>query len=238
MILELSRSMIGRAGTAPIEKYSSQLEFVQTCGDPQSVIENPEISSHHHVAELNRHFSTKSISRYVFSLGASIPLNIRDEEIPVIRRYMEQVGGYADIFTIDKKSRKQRLNVDLDVLITSCGSGRVANDSWAKDCVATGVCKKTEIENMVQGNIGGIWISKDGLDDKHKELIKKINDRWIGMTYDDVKKISENAPQEGGVVLIAAEDFKAEIVKDLVEKRLVSQLIISDLLADKLEKMV
>ena len=84
------------------------------------------------------------------------------------------------------------------------------------------------------GNIGGYWLPRKGLNKTQEELLKKINESWNGIVLEDIKLIARRRP---GVILVAEQEHKAEIVVNLVKEKLVSVLLISDVLAAGIEKI-
>lgn len=231
LVESVRRAMVDRHA---VQDTFVDCEFVQTCGDPPSAIADPAQRGSTLVAALNASLTGKAHSQFTFSVGASVPEAFSDSELEVIRRYIRGIGGYGQIFG-PFKSDAPRLRLKLDMLITSCGSGRVADDRWVAGCAAQEGIATDELERLVVGNIGGIWLPRDGLSNHHQAMLETINTRWNGMALADIRDINM---QPGGVVCIALDDSKREVVVELLRRRLVSRLFVSRPIARHLERVL
>ena len=92
------------------------------------------------------------------------------------------------------------------------------------------------------GNIGGVWIARDGLDEpdpkkvEKVEKVEQVNKCWLGAQHDDFRRCSLSGGESGrpGAVVLAVEPEKAAIVLEALY--LVNMLIISRQLADTLAR--
>ncbi len=209
--------------------YEHRLKFVQACGDPQAAVGNPSLRSSNLVATLSEVINGEAHSTYTFSMSASIPHFFKDEEVATIREFIRCIGGYSEIF-----DDRQRLAIAVDTLITSCGIGRLNHDRWLTECAEVAGIPEQKLESLTVGNIGGYWLPRKGLNKTQEELLKKINESWNGIVLEDIKLIARRRP---GVILVAEQEHKAEIVVNLVKEKLVSVLLISDVLAAGIEKI-
>jgi len=228
-IRELVSAICDRAQGRP-DLRARGLEFLQGCGDPDAAVEDHSQRSASLVAMLNNVINGKQISRYTFSMSASIPSRFSDEEVRTIRKFIRGIGGYSSLF-----DERQRLKVRVDTLITSCGNGQLDADPWLAECAKVAGSKGRELEALVLGNIGGYWLPDKGLHAEQRALLKRINDCWNGIVAEDMAVIAKRRP---GVVLVAAQAHKAEIVLHLVKEQYVSVLLISDVLAEEIEKII
>jgi DNA-binding transcriptional regulator LsrR (DeoR family) len=87
-----------------------------------------------------------------------------------------------------------------------------------------------DVLKLAVGNIGGVWIAKDDISSEDKDLVAKVNKRWLGAQYDDFRACALNA--NPGVVVVAVEPDKADIVLEALH--LINVLIVSRQLADEL----
>jgi DNA-binding transcriptional regulator LsrR (DeoR family) len=95
--------------------------------------------------------------------------------------------------------------------------------------------EEPNILDLAVGNIGGVWIAKNEISDEDKELVAKVNKRWLGAQYSDFRGCALNADlqeRRPGVVVVAAEPDKADIVLETLH--LINVLIVSRQLADEL----
>lgn len=225
VVLAVARLM--EQNYTPKEKYDG-CEIIQTCGDPRTAVREPEFRSSSLVALLNASLTNTLHGKHTFNVSASIPKKFDEEQLATIQKYLSDTVGYSDVFKqlgTRNSRRKPRLKIDLNTLVTSCGSGQPGNDSWIKDCAIEQKIQPKQLAALVAGNIGGIWLPKDGLDKGGLNVLDEINNRWTGMNIEDLRNINRSS-QPGGVVCIALESFKFDIVMELLRKGLVSRLIL------------
>jgi len=201
------------------------VHFVQVCGDPQLAISDPTLRCSTLVAKLNTAINGTETSPYTFSISASIPGRFTAEQVTIIRDFTHEVGGYSKIFVRTPQGLPQ-LAVKIDCLLTSCGNGRSGQDRWLSECAAIAGLPDRRLEELNGGNIGGYWLAKEGLSKADSRTLEDVNSRWIGIGVDDIKAIA----QRGGVILLAAEPYKADTIYRLVRRQLVSHLFISSAL--------
>jgi DNA-binding transcriptional regulator LsrR (DeoR family) len=224
VVLAISRLMA--QNYTPKEKYDG-CEIVQTCGDPRTAVRQPELRSSSLVAILNASLTNTIHSKHTFNVSASIPKKFDEDQLATIQKYISDTVGYSEVFKqlgTRNSLRKGRLKIALNTLVTSCGSGQLGNDSWIKDCAIEQKILPKKLAGLVAGNIGGIWLPKDGLDKGGLNELEEINNRWTGMNIEDLRNI--NSCSAGGVVCIALESFKFDVVMELLTKGLVSRLIL------------
>jgi DNA-binding Lrp family transcriptional regulator len=226
-------SAIERAAAKRRLPSDLRIQFVQVCGDPQGAIANPSLRCSTLVAKLNSAINNSDSSPYTFSMSASIPGRFTPKQVITIRDYIQEVGGYSKVFT-SPKSGRQRLRLEIDVLVTSCGNGRSGEDRWLSECAKVAGIDEGRLERLTIGNIGGYWLPKQDLAPGELKILNKINSRWNGIVVEDIELIARNR----GVVLLAAESYKAETVFRLVEHQLVSRLFISDVLEQALSSYI
>jgi DNA-binding transcriptional regulator LsrR (DeoR family) len=203
----------------PSRQYTHNIAFVQVCGELQQ-LKSPSVRSSILVSKLN-YLLSESDTQYTFAMSASIPKRL-NEQLGVVREFIKEVGDYAKIFAIE--NGQQRLHLHLDILLTSCGNGKSKQDRWISESAKEAGISDSELEELTVGNIAGYWLPRDDLDLVKSAQLDEINSRWIGVTLTDIADIA----RRGGVVLVATEDHKAQIILHLVRKKLISRLIISE----------
>lgn len=213
-----------------VGKKGREIKFIQACGEPDKAVTTRRISSSRHVALLNKAINGGKENPYSFPMPAVMPAAIPLEGLEYVKMFIRKSGGYSEIF-----DDNQRLRVDATALITSCGTGRRDSDSWIPDCAASNDIEAKQLEELTRGNISGYWLPAPDIDGKRQEKLEEINDRWIGIKVDDIKRIAEREP---GVVLTTTGEEKAAIVLHLVRSGMVSCLLIDDRLAAGLKKLL
>lgn len=203
------------------------LTFAQLSGDPPAAIANPNLRGSTLVSQLSSALSLHPDNQYTFSVSASIPSAFKDSEVETIRSYIQSIGGYKKIFNTFNPGQP-RLRMAIDTLISSCGCGLKDYDKWVSDCAI----ENPNIENLVSGNIAGIWLPRQGLTGDERDALEKINTRWNGISMEDIRKISKQ--KKMGVICLALEPYKFDVVVKLLEQNLVTRLIINSEMASKL----
>jgi DNA-binding transcriptional regulator LsrR (DeoR family) len=169
---------------------------------------------------------------------ARIPKSIyKDDRGGVARQLAMYSNTYRDIFgskrMIDKVSM---ILTGIGDVRTSAGeANKQAADPWYLETVEA---EERKVLELAVGNIGGVWIARDGASEKEQREVAQVNERWLGAQHDDFRRCSLNAVvgKRPGVVVLAVEPEKAAIVLEALY--LVNVLVVSrqlgDALADKL----
>ena len=183
-----------------------------------------------------------STSLSLRGVQARIPKVVHDQdEGRIARELIRYSTSYRRIFG-SPDSRETPLISEVPMILTGIGNvdtsqrniAGVGPDPWYLETVEA---EEPNILDLAVGNIGGVWIAKNDLDDGDQERVAKVNDRWLGAQYDHFRICSLNADLQRhrpGVVVLAVEPDKAEIVLEALH--LVNILIVSRQLADELAR--
>tara|TARA_R110002072_G_scaffold1083_42_gene8922 strand:+ start:10044 stop:11147 length:1104 start_codon:yes stop_codon:yes gene_type:complete len=205
--------------------------FIQLTGDPAAAIADPSLQSATFVSDLNTVFGKKTTSKFSYSVSALIPRQYRKQgELKIIKDFIGGTAGYANVFCLDTDGTTQ-LIPEVDTLLTGC-RGKFGHDRWLIECAANLEIPPETLEDITIGNIGGYWLPRDTNSRAENDIVDELNARWTGIHRRDFEKIARRR----GVILVAAEEHKFEIVRHLVSEGLVSVLLISSALADRMEE--
>jgi DNA-binding transcriptional regulator LsrR (DeoR family) len=162
--------------------------------------------------------------------------NIARELVGYSRNYQRIFGAHG--------SPDRPLIAQLPMMLTGIGDARTSErasgaagqaDPWYME---TSEAESRSVLELSVGNLGGVLLTRSDApaDDKHK--VEQVNERWLGAQHSDFKRCSLNAdmPQRPGVVVVAVEPEKAEIVLEALY--LTNVLIVSRQLADALAATV
>jgi DNA-binding transcriptional regulator LsrR (DeoR family) len=165
---------------------------------------------------------------------ARIPKSVYDHDYDGIAREMASYSrNYRRIFV-----RPGALIEKVAMILTGIGDVRTSErpgeqaDPWYWE---TADAEDPDVLGLAVGNIGGVWIARDGLDEPDDAgKVEQVNKRWLGAQHDDFRRCSLSGGDSGrpGVVVLAVEPEKAAIVLEALY--LVNVLIISRQLADAL----
>jgi len=102
-------------------------------------------------------------------------------------------------------------------------------------------CSLAELKELAHGNIGGVLIKRSKLAPAADEKFERIAATWIGVSEEDLKNVvassASKRKKKPGVVVLAIGANKAEIVRAVVSRGLVSELFVDQELATKLAEL-
>jgi DNA-binding transcriptional regulator LsrR (DeoR family) len=166
---------------------------------------------------------------------ARIPKSVYEHDRDGIAREMASYSkNYRRIF-----ARPGGLIENVSMILTGIGDATTSKrtgeqaDPWYWE---TADAEDPDVLGLAVGNIGGVWIARDGLDESDTRKVEQVNKRWLGAQHDDFRRCSLSGGESGrpGVVALAVEPAKATIVLEALY--LVNVLIISRQLADTLAR--
>lgn len=204
--------------------------FIQVTGDPAAAIAEPSLRSAAFVSDLNTVFGKQTTSKFSYSVSALIPRQYRKRsELKIIKDFIGGTAGYSNVFGLNSDG-STRLLPEVDTLLTGC-RGELGHDRWLIECAENLEISPRQLEDITIGNIGGFWLPRDTNSGAENNIIDELNSRWTGIHRRDIETIARRR----GVILVAAEEHKSGIVRHLVKEGLVSVLLTSSALADKME---
>lgn len=166
---------------------------------------------------------------------ARIPKSVYEHDRDGIAREMASYSkNYRRIFR-----RPGGLIENVAMILTGIGDVTTSKrtgeqaDPWYLE---TADAEDPDVLGLAVGNIGGVWIARDGLEEPDTRKVEQVNKRWLGAQHDDFRRCSLNGGESGrpGVVALAVEPEKATIVLEALY--LVNVLVVSRQLADTLAR--
>jgi DNA-binding transcriptional regulator LsrR (DeoR family) len=167
---------------------------------------------------------------------ARIPKSVHDRDGGEIAR--ELIGysnNYRQIFGTPDSDETPLIS-EVPMILTSLGNVDTSkrdiagvSDPWYTETVEA---EGPDVLDLAVGNIGGVWIAKNEISKEDKDLVAKVNERWLGAQYDHFKGCALNA--DPGVVVVAVEPDKADIILETLH--LINVLIVSMQLAEELAR--
>jgi DNA-binding transcriptional regulator LsrR (DeoR family) len=165
---------------------------------------------------------------------ARIPKSVDDEDGSAIaRKLIGHSNNYRQIFGAPGSDETPLIS-EVPMIFTGLGNVDTSkrdlagvSDPWYTETVDA---EGPDVLKLAVGNIGGVWIARNEIDNADKDLVAKVNERWLGAQYDHFKGCALSA--DPGVVVVAVEPDKAEIVLETLH--LINVLIVSRQLADAL----
>ena len=219
------------------------IQFVPLCGellqDPDDRIEHSSSALAGSLHELiNGTSAGGSATPSLRGIPAFIPSGFSAAEVKTIRRFMKQFAGYGAVFGEDGKHDGDAFVCRIDTILTSVGAVQAGRRGiFVAERVRLGELTEEELNEMVVGDLGGLIIPKRDLSPAQARRIGAMNERWTGMKQPDLERCAEQAARSKrpGVVVLAPDRLRRDVVRRCVELGLINQLIISRELADALE---
>jgi DNA-binding transcriptional regulator LsrR (DeoR family) len=222
------------------------IRVVPLCGEPLKDLESRlEHSSSALAVALNEilNGATEKPPPSLHGIPAFIPFSFNEEEAETIRRFIRQFTGYGVVFGGNRTGRKRtdapHLADEVDAVLTSVGV--VVNPKgrgiFLKERIKLGEITEAQMTETVIGDLGGILIPQRHVTNGQRKRIDDMNARWTGIKLDGLRRCGARAADGArpGVVVVATDKHRADMVLRCIELGLINQLVVSRELADELE---
>jgi DNA-binding transcriptional regulator LsrR (DeoR family) len=158
-------------------------------------------------------------------IPAMIAPTVSDDLGERIKEYFAETYVNYQLLFSGEQAMANRMNA----IITSLGNMNQPNKLWKEYLIKGGLEPKLldDVED-----IGGVLLYDPSLSTKEKEIIKLLENRWLGIKMEHYLACAEKA--KPGVIVIAIGENKANAVLKAVEHGLVTMLIIDQELAQSL----
>jgi DNA-binding transcriptional regulator LsrR (DeoR family) len=180
-----------------------------------------------------------STSLSLRGVQARIPKSVYDQDGDQAARKLIRYSNHYRLIFGAPDSDEIPLITEVPMILTGIGNADTSKrdiagvpDPWYLETVEA---EGRNVLDLAVGSIGGVWIARDEISDEDKERIEKINERWLGAQYGDLRACALNADLQHhrpGVVVVAVEQDKAGIILEALH--LINVLIVSRQLADEL----
>lgn len=171
----------------------------------------------------------------ITGIPAYIPRRYDLQKSKAIREYLLDSASYRRIFSGDDPLVNQ-----LDTLITSVGSSERPLGGAFGEVLTAGDISADELKSIIDGDIGGILVDRPGISADQQSKLNELNAMWTGITMANLNHIARRARQTGGVgvVAVAIGRERAGVIKELIRKEVLNELIIDWDLANSLERLM
>lgn len=182
------------------------------------------------------------------AVPAYISSEFAGKRLDAIWSFIEGIPGYVEVFGI-RSQATHSLAQDVDTILT--GVGLVGDDdddeltgTFVRERVLQEMprIRHADLKKWVFGDIAGILLPRGRQNESVRKKIMGMNERWVGMRLTHLEKCVERAARHDlpGVVVIARQPEKAEIVAELIRRQssLVSHLIVDFDFAKALEAIL
>jgi hypothetical protein len=243
----VGRSVVRDAVGNPIRLTSGAKAIaIPTMGDPLGNFEQQKTNTSSAIAEsLSHAFADVAPSPSLNGVWPVLPLDILDDRVESFRDGLwRKHSGYAAVFGATAKS-PDALIAKADVFLSSAGFFH--SPYWENygnaDVDQAALATRDEISHLAEGDVAGVLVPKQGLDDAQAERFALIMRHWMGIDLVRIRRIARNAADAGlggpaGCVLCCI-GHKARIVKHLIcVERVVNHLLCDQELLAELGRLV
>jgi DNA-binding transcriptional regulator LsrR (DeoR family) len=218
------------------------VEFcIPLCGDPVHLMNQNEVrySASYLAERLANIVVAGQLDRAHCLTG--VPAYVRSDLLSQepFRQWLKSIPGYAEILDSDNPNALMRA---VDTIIS--GVGIIAPDgspehetaAFIRERYMQGTETKGNLRNWVLGDIGGILIEAS---EAHQQMVKDLNDGWIGIKRLDLEKLALQTRTDGspGIIVIAYQKEKAKLLNMLAKSHLINEAIISPELAEEMLRL-
>jgi len=212
-------------------RQNNYIECIPIAGAPPDAEKFNKTSSANLAGALSRLLNGDPGESSTFSVGSWIPHNFSPQETKAIRRFAFTSPSYERAFEDGGTIHK------LDCVLTSVGTINDFAGLWLKAAVDATDLSKAEFSALTVGNMSGCFLPKPGLSKRKRQILDRVNERWLGIQINHLKQCAERATKRSvpGVVLTATRAEKVPIVLEAIRHGLVNVLCCDFHLAKGLE---
>ncbi|MGD0259318.1 MAG: hypothetical protein ABSD29_05765 [Verrucomicrobiota bacterium] len=245
----------------PGQGESYQAQCIPLCGDPVHLmnLRHVKFSASHLAAELGQAIKPGRPSDQPCLVGvpAYLPRKffLQRNGAAGWQDFVEGIPGYRLIFGPGNGKEKPWIE-RVDTIIS--GTGIIARESHRQNHrespADTAAFEKTgdfirerltqeagitesALAKLIYGDIGGWLLGRRGLRADERRLVESLNQGWTGIKGEQLAEVARNAQPAGapGIILVAAGPAKAEMVREIVRKGFVNELLIDSSLSTALQ---
>lgn len=153
-----------------------------------------------------------------------------------IRKLVTDTPSHAHIFSGDVP-----MVARLDMLISSVGSSQTPLLGALEELVHAGQVNATRLSELIVGDLSGILIPKPDLSKDDHALVDELNYMWTGIQLEHVQDLADRAskdPSLTGVVIVALQAERGDVILELIRFGLVNELILDQAAAERLSELL
>jgi DNA-binding transcriptional regulator LsrR (DeoR family) len=163
-----------------------------------------------------------------------------------LQSFIQSIPGYRKIFGAGKRNVGKPLVDSVDTILTGVGiivfdqdSREYETAAFLRERIAQEDISKEELSKLVYGDIGGLLIERRDLTEDKMERVKGLNAGWTGIKSTHLQRIARQAASNGpaGVIVVASGAAKAPMIKEIITRGYVNELIIDQSLCDELRQL-
>jgi DNA-binding transcriptional regulator LsrR (DeoR family) len=217
----------------------SEIRAIPLAGDPLYLLnqENQEYSASVLAARLERAFTGRTRSDLPSLNGVpayiSKTLMADKKKAVVLHDFIRNIPGYKRIFGEDGY-------VDaLDTVLTGVGvfaTNPLYSATFLREREAQEGPDFEEVRPLILGDFAGSILPQPGLRAKEIELVAGLNQGWMGISLEQLKKVASGGKVKSppGVITVGFGPDKAGILAESMKRGLVNHLVVDEQLARRL----
>lgn len=231
------------ATSKPIKPWP--LQCVPLAGDPVHVMHqgNQPCSASQLAAALEEALTgqRQEATPTLTGVHAYYPLRLR--MTPEFRDHLAGIPGYRRIFGSGSTGPEPPLAERVDTFLTGVGVLPLEDSAawpqaavFLRQLIAQQESTAEELSRLAYGDFGGLLLAREGLGQRDAARVEALNQSWTGMQLPKLKQLAARAAanRAPGIVVVAAGAAKACMIREVMRRGLVNELIIDTALADAL----
>lgn len=229
-VLKEGRDLRGRVSFVPL--VGDPL-FAMHLGEERITASSIAGMLHHAVYGPSEKVEAPTLTGLPAYIGSSTRSDVPPYGMPeAICQFVKGTPGYGRIFLGTNTEPAAVLN--LDTAISGVGvvdAGHQARTGvFLREVMLQERLSFAEMDRMIAGDMTGIVLPRRELDSQDASKVARINGGWTGVQRPHLEIISRNAKQSGGlgVVVIAFEVRKLEVLRRIHEEKLADELLVSE----------
>lgn len=182
--------------------------------------------------------------RSVAMVPAFIPEGFTAAELRGVWRLIGLVPSYYEIFGPRGPSRHRKakpLAANLNMILTSVGPANKVLGFGAGRLFETGNVTIERLQQLVIGDMGGVCFPRPNLTAEEGRELASVEARWTGLRREHLAACAAAAeadPAKPGVVVVSGGAARAPFIWEVVRLGAINHLIIDDVLASELERII
>jgi len=244
----------------PRQVAAYDVQCIPLCGDPVHLMNLGQVkySASHLAAELGQAINPGRPSDQPCLVGvpAYLPrgFSLHRNGGAGWQDFVQEIPGYRSIFG-PGNGRDRPWVERVDTIIS--GAGIIARESHRPvpsgptvctaaheetgDFIRERLTQETDITEsslakLIYGDMGGLLLGREDLRAGERRLVDSLNQGWTGITAEHLVNVARGAKPGGapGVIVVAAGPAKAEMVRQIVKRGFVNELLIDSSLGKAL----
>lgn len=183
-------------------------------------------------------------ARSLAMVPAFIPEGFTEAELRGVWKLIGLVPSYNDVFGSRRsrgRNKEKPLAEKLDMILTSVGPADKVLGFGAGRLFETGSVTIEHLQQLVLGDMGGVCFERPDLNVEQRRVVRSVGVRWTGLRRGQLEACAAAAAADSskpGVVVVSGGAARARFICDAVRLGVINHLIVDEILASELERVL